>query len=253
MPGRARPRRGPRLAAALVPAVVERVLRPALVEQVPRDHQQSDGQFRRRRLVVVVVLLIGAGLLALSLSVRPGDARFYPLTLALALTWIIGGFASGPLHLGWIPVAGNLRRPLVTPVGIGLLAAGFFVLGALVVREISPLRHLIQAVLEHERQGSLPLIITVTVLNGVAEEVFFRGALYAAIGRRSPVLICTAIYALAVLASGNVMLVFAAVTLGTVLALQRRASGGVLASTVTHVTWSIVMLLALPALFASPA
>lgn len=50
--------------------------------------------------------------------------------------------------------------------------------------------------------------------------------------------------------TGNPMLVFAAVTLGFVLALQRRASGGILGPVLTHVTWPLVMLFALPPLFA---
>jgi hypothetical protein len=37
---------------------------------------------------------------------------------------------------------------------------------------------------------------------------------------------------------------------GFVLALQRRASGGILGPVLTHVTWSLVMLFALPPLFA---
>jgi membrane protease YdiL (CAAX protease family) len=45
------------------------------------------------------------------------------------------------------------------------------------------------------------------------------------------------------------MLSFAAVLLGVVVGLQRRASGGILAPILTHVTWSISMLFALPALF----
>jgi uncharacterized protein len=45
------------------------------------------------------------------------------------------------------------------------------------------------------------------------------------------------------------MLVFAALTLGLVLGLQRRASGGILAPILTHVTWSTTMLYALPPLF----
>ena len=83
----------------------------------------------------------------------------------------------------------------------------------------------------------------------MAEEVFFRGGLFAAIGRRQPVAISTLIYALATLATGNPMLVFAAVTLGLVLGLQRRASGGILAPIITHVTWSTLMLFILPPLF----
>lgn len=230
-------------------ARLERAVAPALIDKVPRDHIQSDAEFRRRRIVVAVVLVIGATLLGFSLAVRPGDALFYPLTLAVAAVWVIGGFASGPLHLGYIPFHGTLRRPVVTPIFIGLLASAIFVLGSLVVREIGPLHDYVENVLAHAREGSLVLILIVTLVNGVAEEVFFRGALFAAIGREHPVLISTVVYALATVATGNPMLVFAALTLGIVLALQRRASGGILASMLTHVTWSTIMLFALPPLF----
>jgi membrane protease YdiL (CAAX protease family) len=72
--------------------------------------------------------------------------------------------------------------------------------------------------------------------------------LYAAIGRRHPVAISTAIYALTTVATGNVMLVFAATVLGVLVGLQRRVSGGVLAPMLTHVTWSMGMLFILPPL-----
>ncbi|MGI8667847.1 MAG: CPBP family intramembrane glutamic endopeptidase [Jatrophihabitans sp.] len=228
-----------------------RLLRPALVDPVPRDHLESDQAFRRRRTVVAVVLVLGAVLLGISLSVRPGDRAFYPLTGALAAVWVLGGFASGPLHLGRIAFRGSLRRPILTPIAIGLAAAAVFVLGALVVREIGPLADYTENVLAHARQGSLPLLAFLTLLNGVTEEIFFRGALYAAIGQRRPVLVSTVVYASVTLATGNPMLVFAAATLGLVLGLQRRASGGVLAPILTHVSWSMVMLFALPPLFAS--
>jgi uncharacterized protein len=45
------------------------------------------------------------------------------------------------------------------------------------------------------------------------------------------------------------MLSFAAVLLGLVVGLQRRASGGILGPILTHVTWSLAMLLILPRLF----
>ena len=226
------------------------LLRPALFDKVDRDHRQPDRAFLRRRVVVGVVLLVGATLLGISLSVPPGSPAFYPLTLALAALWVVGGLASGPLHLGRIPFRGTLRRPVVTPIVLGLVAVAVFVLGALVVRQILPLRDFTQHVLDHARYGSLPLVLLITVLNGIAEEVFFRGALFAAIGARYPVLISTAVYAVATIATGNPMLVFAAATLGLVLGLQRRASGGVLASILTHVTWSSSMVLILPPLFA---
>jgi len=228
----------------------DEVLRPALVDKVPRDHQEPDGAFRRRRIVVAIVLLAGALLLGLSLSVRPADPTFYPLTGGLAGVWLIGGLGSGRLHLGRIAFRGRLRRPVLTPIVIGLVAAAVFVLAALVVREIGPLRDFTENVLAHARYGSLPLVACVTLVNGVAEETFFRGALFAALGDRRPVLASTGIYAVVTLVTGNPMLVFAAATLGLVLGLQRRASGGILAPMLTHVTWSMAMLLVLPPLFA---
>jgi len=239
-----------RLARLRLARLIPRQLRLALIDKVPRDHHQPDRAFRRRRWVVAVTLVVGTVLLGLSLSVRPGHASFYPLTAALAATWLLGGLASGPLHLGRIAVRGALRRPVLTPIAIGLAFVAVFLLGALVVREIGPLADYTQRVLALARRGSLPLLVLLTVANGITEEVFFRGALYAALGARHPVLISTAVYAVATIATGNPMLVFAALTLGVVLGLQRRAPGGLLAPMLTHVTWSVSMLLALPPLFA---
>ena len=228
---------------------LERAVGANLIDKVPRDHAQSDAEFRRRRIVVAVVLVIGATLLGISLDVRPGDSTFYPLTLGVAVIWTVGGFLSGPLHLGYLPLRGSLRRPVLTGLVFGLLAGGIFLIGALIVRLVPPLHDFVENILAHARYGSLPLIVIVTLLNGIAEEIFFRGGLFAAIGRKHPVLISTLVYAAATLATRNPMLVFAALTLGVVLALQRRASGGILAPIITHITWSMIMLFLLPPLF----
>ncbi|MCY1143674.1 type II CAAX endopeptidase family protein [Actinoplanes sp. Pm04-4] len=225
-----------------------RAVAPSLIDRVERDHQQPDRDFRKRRVVVAVTLVAGAVLLGFSLAVRPGDNLFYLMTVLVALTWIGGALLSGPLHLGHIPFRDRLRRPVATPIVTGLVLGGVFVAGALVVRELEPLRDLVNTVLAHARYGAVVPIVAVTLLNGVAEEVFFRGALFAAIGRRHAVLISTVVYAAATVATGNLMLVFAAFLLGLVLGLQRRASGGVLAPILTHITWSTTMVFVLPAL-----
>ena len=62
-------------------------------------------------------------------------------------------------------------------------------------------------------------------------------------------MISTVIYVVATMASGNLMLGFAAIILGTICALERRASGGVLAPTLTHFVWGLIMVLALPPMF----
>ena len=226
-------------------------LRPALIDKVERDHRQSNSQFMRRRVVVGITLVIGAVLLGFSLNVAPGGGTFYALTVALAATWVIGGFASGPLHLGRINFRGELRRPIVLPILLGLAMAVVFILGAVIVRNIDPLRNITENVLAFARYGSLPLVALVTLMNGIAEEIFFRGALFAAIGIWHPVAISTVIYTLTTVATGNVMLVFSAALLGLLLGLQRRASGGILGPILTHCTWSMTMLVVLPAVFAA--
>ncbi|MGF1664062.1 MAG: lysostaphin resistance A-like protein [Kineosporiaceae bacterium] len=223
--------------------------RSLLIDRVDRDHSQPDHEFRRRRIVIAVVLVVGGSLLGVSLALPPGSAWFYPLTLLVAATWVVGGLASGPLHLGRIPHRGRLGRPVLRPIALGLAVAAVFVIGALVVRRIEPLAGLVDDVLAFADEGFLPLIILVTLVNGAAEEVFFRGGLFAAIGRRRPVLVSTLVYAAATVATANPMLVLAALVLGTLLGLERRASGGVLGPVLTHVTWSSVMLLVLPRLF----
>jgi membrane protease YdiL (CAAX protease family) len=229
------------------------VVRPVLIDKVERDHRQSDAAFLRRRIVVAITLAVGATLLGLSFSVRQGDPAFYPLTFGLAATWMLGSLLSGPLHVGHILLGGTLRRPIITPIVVGLLLAALFVLGALIVRTIPTLARLSEDVLGYARLGNLWIIFMITLVNGIAEEFFFRGALFAAIGAWHPVLISTVLYALAIIPGGNPVLVFAAVVLGTVVALQRRASGGILAPILTHITWSLSMLFVLPPIFARAA
>lgn len=229
------------------------IVRPVLIDKVERDHRQSDAAFLRRRIVVAITLALGATLLGISFSVRQGDPAFYPLTFGLAATWTLGSVLSGPLHLGHIHLAGRLRRPTITPIAVGLLLAAIFVLGALIIRTIPSLVRLAEDVLGYARLGNLWIICVITLVNGIAEELFFRGALFAAIGVRHAVLISTVLYVLATVAGGNLVLVFTAAVLGTVVGLERRASGGILAPILTHVTWSLSMLFVLPPLFAAAA
>ena len=221
-----------------------------LVEKVPRDHREPDAAFARRRKVVAAVSLAGAGLLGVSLSTRPDSVEFYALTLGVAGTWVAGGFASGPLHLGWMQARDDtLRRPVLTPVLTGVAAFGVFYGSAYVARTIPVLNAAISSVLSYAHQGSNGLVLLTTLANGAAEEVFFRGALYAAIGDAHPVVTSTAIYALATVTTRNPALVLAAGLMGSLLAAQRRASGGIQAPVLTHLTWSVLMLRYLPPLF----
>jgi hypothetical protein len=144
-------------------------------------HEQP-AVIRKRRITVGVVLVIGAVLLGLSLTREPGDTAFYWLTLAMAAVWTGGGFISGPLQMGSVRYGGRRRNPALVGTAVGLAIALAFVGGALVARQIPGVREYITDVLIFANQGALALVVFITVVNGLAEEVFFRGALYSALG-----------------------------------------------------------------------
>src|SRR5690606_16782840 len=97
-------------------------------------------------------------------------------------------------------------RPVLTPLAVGFFLAAVFVVGAVLVREIAwlaPLEGQVAAVLDFADQGSVPLLVVITATTGIAEELFFRGALYAAVPR-NPVLWSSVAYVTATAATGNV-------------------------------------------------
>lgn len=232
-------------------------LRDGLAGRLPRSlrhvvvvHEESGAVAARRRRVVGGVALVGAGVLGASLSRRPGSRAFYGLSLATAATWAVGGLLSGPLHLGWIESRDStLRRPVLTPVATGVAAFGFFYGCGLVARSIPPLDTAIARVLAFAEEGDESLVLLTTLANGIGEEVFFRGALYAALPRRPAVVASTAVYTLATVTTRNPALVLAAGVMGSLFGLQRRATGGLQAPLLTHLTWSTLMVRYLPPLF----
>jgi membrane protease YdiL (CAAX protease family) len=222
--------------------------RAVLVDPVPRDHTEPDAAFRRRRVVAGITLLAGAAVLAWALRIEPGDPTFYAATFALAAVWAVGALVSGPLHLG----RGHTRagrgssRGVVQSLALGALLLAVFMLGAVVVARVPVLREPVQELLDHARFGSLPLVAVITMVNGVAEELYFRGALYAGVGRRHAVAVTTVVYTLVTATSGIPLLILAGAVVGLVVGFQRRVTGGVLGPMITHLTWSLGMLFLLP-------
>lgn len=227
-----------------------RSLLPKPLWHVAFEHVDDDAVTLRRRRVVSTTSLVGALLLGAGLSAKPGSRRFYGLTLGVAATWIAGGVASGPLHLGWIQMRDEtVRRPVLTPVATGVAAFGAFYGCALVARRIPVLDHAIGRVLSYAHEGDDQLVLLTTLANGLGEEVFFRGALFSAMPAERAVIGSTAVYTLATTTTRNPALVLAATAMGTLFGLQRRATGGLQAPALTHLTWSTLMLRYLPPLF----
>lgn len=229
-------------------AELREFLRAALVEPVGQPAAEPAHAVSKRRWIAGATLLLGAGTLAWAVRIPPGDPLFYPATLGLAALWILGALLSGPLHLGRGHTRSGLRqsRSVVQSLALGLLLLGGFLAGAVLVAGVPVLRDPVQLLLDHARYGSLPLVAALTAINGIAEELYFRGALFAALPHRRAVLVTTLVYGLATVPTNIPLLVFAAVVLGLVVGLQRRVTGGVLGPIVTHLTWSLGMLFLLP-------
>jgi len=201
---------------------------------------------RRRRVVVLATLVIGAALLGATLAAPEGSGAFYGLGLLVAATWLAGSFLSGPLHLGRRGGRPSGSREVVAPLLFGIVLFAAFAAVALVATHIPPLHEALVRVLAKADGGPRGLVLAVAVVNGVAEEVFFRGALHSAFGRRRPALWATASYAVVTIATLNLALVAAAVVMGVAFTAERQATRGVLAPVITHVTWSTLVLFLLP-------
>ncbi|WP_425307689.1 type II CAAX endopeptidase family protein [Ammonicoccus fulvus] len=224
--------------------------RAALVTRVERDHTETAAQLRRRRIVVAITVVAGSIVLGLALAIPPGDPRFYLATLGLAAVWAVGALASGRLYLGRAHRrTGGVGPAFLHGFIVGMTLLGLFCAGAALVARIPALLGPVQGLLDHALFGSLAVVALITAINGIAEELFFRGALYAALPPRWNVIASTVLYAASTLGSGVPLLTFAALALGLVTGLQRRVTGGVLAPIVCHLTWSLGMLFALPPLF----
>jgi CAAX protease family protein len=202
--------------------------------------------------VLAATGICGAALLGMSLSTRPGSPQFYLLTTGLAGTWAAGALSTGPLPLAR-PGRGRGAPPLVTPVLIGAAAFGVFYGAARLARHIPPLSRAISTVLGYADGGSAPLVLLSASANAVAEELYFRGALWPAADQSRPITMTTLAYAATTAATRNPALVIAGTATSLLFGLQRRTTGGVLAPALSHLTWSLLMLRYLPPLFRGSA
>ncbi|WP_278265764.1 CPBP family intramembrane glutamic endopeptidase [Nocardia sp. AG03] len=204
-----------------------------------RSSPRRDGARRRQ---VVAVGLTGTALLGASLAAPPGGRRFYGLTFATAATLTLGGLATTP------PSVEPRDERMVVPAATGVAAFGVFYGCALIARRIPVLRKAITNLMRYADQGRTPAVLLTALANGAAEEVFFRGAVYRAAPCK-PVAVSTGAYILTTAATRNPALVLAAAVMGTLFGLQRRATGGIRASLIAHLTWSTLMLHFMPPLF----
>lgn len=213
----------------------------------------SPSPLRAERVTCVVSLVVGAVVLGWSLSIAPGDAMFYMATALLACVWLIGavvsqrvsGVSLRPGRQG-ADAGRDAPREAVLGVVVGVGVVGVFLVGALLLTRIPPLRDPVEALLDHTDRGVFVLVLLLALLNGWAEELFFRGALFDALRGHHPAVVSTLVYTAVTAASGIWMLAFAGLVLGGVAAWLRVRTGGVTASVALHLTWLLGMIVLLP-------
>ena len=116
--------------------------------------------------------------------------------MAVAGTWVAGALGSGPVYLGSTRGRESTRHRLVVmPVLTGVGAFGAFYGAARLARHIPLLDQAIGGILRYADEGSTALVLLTACTNGVAEELFFRGALWSAVEDSRPVAKTTLAYA----------------------------------------------------------
>lgn len=207
-----------------------------------------------RRRAVVVTGIGGTVLLRASLSSPPGSRRFYLLTTGLAGTWAAGSIGSGPLPVGRDLIQRHgLGHALAVPVLTGAGAFGLFYGAARIARHIRVLDRAIGSALRYAHAGQAPGLLLTASASALAEELFFRGALWALTQDSRPVLTTTLAHAITTATTRNPALVLASAATSVLFGLQRHATGGILTPALSHLTWLLLMLRYLPPLFPPPA
>ena len=192
----------------------------------------------------MAALIVGAALIGATLRVERGSATFYVAGYALAAVWVVAALLSMPIR--WTGGTFHPRIELAIGTAIGTAMFGVFVAADEIGRHISFIAGPIVNLLAKADAGPVVAVLALALVNGVAEEMFFRGSLPDAIGGRTPLVISTVVYVAATAAAGNTALTLAAIVMGAVFALVRSRTGGLIAPITTHLVWSTLVVLALP-------
>lgn len=202
------------------------------------------------RAISAATLLLGAVVLAWGLGVSPGDPVFYLATGLLAVVWLVGALlarrALGKPLRRVVPEERSASRDALLGVGVGLALGVTFLVGAGLVSLVPSLREPVEELLEHTTEGTTVVVLGLTLLNGYAEELFFRGALFDALDPARPAVATTIVYTVVVACSGIWMLALAGAIVGSTTAWLRVRTRGTTPAILAHLVWSTTMFFLLP-------
>jgi membrane protease YdiL (CAAX protease family) len=195
------------------------------------------------RIVVAVTLIAGGILVATTIRAEQSTAQFVVAGLSLAGVWVLGFLAARRFRHE--PVEHAIRHAVIG-VAIGLAMFVAFVAIAWAARRLEVLDEPIDGILRTADARTRTWLLVVAVVNGVAEELFFRGALVDALPSRYAASGSTVIYVAVTSAGGNVALALAALVLGTVFVAARLRTRSLVTPIAAHVTWSLLVITSFP-------
>ena len=197
------------------------------------------------RVAVIVTGVLAGVALAWSLRIEAGSPWFYPATFILAAIYIVGSSIAVRMvgsRFRWHASRRGIRDAVVG----GVLLALVFFAGAFLVRFIPFLRDPVDELLDYARVGSLVFVLITTAVNGVAEEMFYRGALWRAVKPGYRLAVTTVLYTAVTALAGVPLLAFAAAAMGVMVGILRERTQSLTPPIIAHLIWSLSMLLVLP-------
>ena len=198
----------------------------------------------RARAIVAIAVVCGAVLIAATLRVPRDSDGFYAAGFGLAAVWVLAALGAGGVRTPVDRV--NLASDLLIGVALGALTFAVFLGGDEIGRRISFLAGPIHNILAKADAGALAAVLTLALVNAVAEEVFFRGVLMDALPDHIAPMVSVVVYVGVTAVGGNTALTVAALVMGAVFVAERVITRSLLAPIVTHIVWSTLVILLLP-------
>lgn len=220
----------------------------ALPPQPTVAPDRSDGDLTRPRLVAAVAWAAGVVALGVTLRLEPGNRTFVLGALVMASVWVVGAVLVG---VGPWRGASSVGRQVLAGVGVGALAGVLCLVVGAAISRAEALAGPAQVLLAHRGTAPIAVVLAITIVNGIAEELFFRGALFGVTPARWAIPVTAVVYAAATIPSGIALLTAAGLMLGVMTAWLRQRTGGLLAPIAAHLTWSVGMLVLLPLVLTS--
>ncbi|WOC13262.1 hypothetical protein MP11Mi_23630 [Gordonia sp. MP11Mi] len=199
-----------------------------------------------------LVMVAGAVCLAFSVRVAQGSIPFYVLSLGLGVIWAVGAVWVGGVRLG--TSSGRARRVGFVSTVTALGVAASFIVGGYLAARVPFLDDQIDELISRTDHAFVLSLFLVAAVTGVAEEMFFRGALFDVASRSlsgdsiRTVAATTILYTVVTAVTANLGLTLAAAALGAMVGTARAYSGSVIPAIVGHLAWTVATIGILPQL-----